>query len=361
MHNRTLLIARMPVVAGVLLALLLFTACTAIMTPAAPAADAPVADTPAAADAGGSLVVYSGRNENLVGPLLEQYQTEKGIDVEVRYGSTAEMAATILEEGANSPADVFFGQDAGALGALSKAGRCAALPESITGQVDPRFASPEGTWVGVSGRARVLVYNTNTVTPDELPASMFDLTLPEWKGRIGWAPTNASFQSFVTAIRLLKGEDVARQWLVDMIANDVQTFSDNTPIVEAVGRGEIDAGLVNHYYLFRFLAEDPNFPVAAYHFPGSDPASMINVAGACVLDTAPHADAALEFVTFLLSQEAQQYFADNTYEYPLAGEDVQTDERLIPLADIQAPDLDLSDIDDLQGTLTLLQEVGALQ
>ncbi len=348
----------MPVIAGILAALLIFTGCTAIMAPT-PAADAPAED--AAAAAAGALLVYSGRNENLVGPLLEQYKAESGVNVEVRYGSTAEMAATILEEGANSPADVFFGQDAGALGALSKAGRCAVLPESVTGQVDPAFASPDGHWVGVSGRARVLVYNTETVSPDELPASVFDLTAPEWEGRVGWAPTNASLQAFVTAMRLLEGDDVTRQWLEDMLANNVQTFPENTAIVEAVGRGEVDAGLVNHYYLFRFLAEDPDFPVAEYHFPGGDPGSMINVAGACILDTAPHADAALEFVNFLLSQEAQQYFADSTYEYPLAGDSVQVNERLIPLADVQAPEIDLSDIDDLQGTLDLLQQVGALQ
>lgn len=324
----------------------------------APTTDEPTTD--AAEGDAGSLVVYSGRNENLVGPLIEQYEAQSGVDVEVRYGDTAEMAAVILEEGQNSPADVFYGQDAGALGALSNAGRCVALPEEVTSAVDPRFASPEETWVGTSGRARVLVYNTEELTEADLPTSVFDLTDEEWRGRIGWAPTNGSFQAFVTAMRVLEGEDATRQWLEDMIANDVQVYSSNTPIVEATGAGEISAGLVNHYYLYRFLAEDPDFTAANYYFPGGDPGSMVNVAGACAIDTG-NQEAAIDFISYLLSDEGQQYFADETNEYPLTSAEIATNPQLKPLAEIEAPDIDLSNLEDLQGTLELLQTTGALQ
>jgi len=315
------------------------------------------AETDATVD---TLTVYSGRNENLVGPLLEQYAAQSGVDVEVRYGGTAEMAAVILEEGQNSPADVFYGQDAGALGALAEAGRCVELPETITGQVDPRFVSPAGEWVGASGRARVLVYNTEELSAADLPESVFDLTADEWQGRIGWAPTNGSFQAFVTAMRVNEGEEATRQWLAEMVANDVQVYSANTPIVEAVGAGEVVAGLVNHYYLYRFLAEDPDFPADNYFFGGGDPGAMINVAGACAIDTG-NQEAALAFIEYLLSDEAQQYFADETNEYPLTNADIEIDPRLQPLDEIDSPEFDLSDIDDLQGTLDLLQETGALQ
>ncbi len=336
-----------------LLVLPLLAACQALP------ATAPAAEQ--AADAGDSLLVYSGRNENLVGPLLEQYATTRGVAVEVRYGDTAEMAATILEEGQNSPADVFFGQDAGALGALAQAGRCQALPAEILDQVDDRFVSPEGLWTGVSGRARTLVYNTDMLSEGDLPASVFDLTNEEWTGRVGWAPTNGSFQAFVTAMRLNAGEDATQAWLEGMIANDAQVFPSNSAIVEAVGRGEVEAGLVNHYYLFRFLAEDPNFPAANYYFPTGDLGAMINVAGACIIDTSDNETEAIALLNFLLSPEAQQYFANETNEYPLAGGDgVTLNPAIQPLDEIDTPSLDLSSLDDLQGTLLLLQESGAL-
>ncbi len=194
MSTKTLVVAFLAV-----LVLPLLAACQALP------ATAPAAEQAAAA--GDSLLVYSGRNENLVGPLLEQYAETRDVAVEVRYGDTAEMAATILEEGQNSPADVFFGQDAGALGALAQAGRCQALPAEILDQVDDRFVSPEGLWTGVSGRARTLVYNTDMLGEEDLPASVFDLTNEEWAGRVGWAPTNGSFQAFVSAMRLNAGED----------------------------------------------------------------------------------------------------------------------------------------------------------
>ncbi|RMF77983.1 MAG: iron ABC transporter substrate-binding protein [Chloroflexi bacterium] len=308
----------------------------------------------------GTLVVYSGRGEELIGPILEQFEEETGIEVEVRYGGTAELAAVILEEGDNSPADVFIAQDAGALGALAKAGVLATLPEDIVMQVPEAFRSPDDVWVGLSGRARVLVYNPELVSEDELPASILDLTAPEWKGRVGWAPTNGSLQANVTAMRVLLGDEATEAWLRGMIENDAQVFPSNTPIVQAVLNGEIEVGLVNHYYLFRFLAEDPDAPGALYFFPGGDPGSLVNVAGAGILNVSDDAELGQQLIRFLLSETGQQYFADETFEYPLVGDDIAIVDGLIPLEDIEAPDIDLTDLDDLQGTLDLLDESGAL-
>jgi iron(III) transport system substrate-binding protein len=279
----------------------------------------------------------------------------------VRYGGTAEMAATILEEGANSPADLFFAQDAGALGALALAGRLAPLPQELLDQVDPRFRSNDGDWVGITGRARTLVFNTDNVPADELPASVDELTDPKWQGRVGWAPTNGSFQAFVTALRLLEGEDAARAWLEGMIANDVQTYENNTSIVAAVGAGEIDLGLVNHYYIYQFLKEQgEEFPARNHFFPTPGAGSIVNIAGVGILEGAANREAAESLAAYLLSDEAQQYFATETVEYPLAG-NVPIDPSLKPLAELAVPELDLSSLEDLQGTLSLLQETGAIQ
>jgi iron(III) transport system substrate-binding protein len=306
-----------------------------------------------------ALVVYSGRTEELVGPVIERFEEETGVDVEVRYGDTAEMANIILTEGENSPADVFFAQDAGALGALAEEGRLAELPDDVLDAVDDRFRSPDGEWVGISGRSRVVVYNTDNVTEDELPDTIFGFTEPEWSGRIGWAPTNGSFQAFVTALRTIEGEDRAREWLEGIQANDPSVYEGNNPALEAVISGEIDVAFVNHYYLMQRLAEEPDVPAANYFLTDGDPGALVNVAGVGILTAADDTEGARTLVEFLLSEEAQAYFAEETKEYPLI-EGVEPDPALPPLSEIGTPEIDLSDLSDLEGTLELLQEVGVL-
>lgn len=307
----------------------------------------------------GVLTIYSGRSKELVDPLLQRFAEERGVDIEIRYGQTAEMAATIIEEGDNSPADVFYAQDAGALGALADAGRLATLTDELLDTVPAGFRSPDGLWVGTSGRARTLAYNPELVDESELPDSVLDLTDPEWNGRIAWAPPNGSFQAFVTGLRVLEGDERAREWLEGIIANDPEEYPANIPIVDAVGEGQIEVGLVNHYYTPRLTAEDPELVVRNYFFPGGDPGGLINVAGAGVLESGDDPDLAVEFVEFLLAESSQEYFATETFEYPLV-DGVDPHESLPPLASLEPPEIDLSDLDDLRGTLRMLEEVGAL-
>jgi iron(III) transport system substrate-binding protein len=323
-----------------------------------PNAPATGAETPSPNDH--TVVVYSGRNEELIGPLIEQFEAATGIRAQVRYGDTAELAAQILTEGRNSPADVYFAQDAGALGALAREQMLAELPPSTLERVEERFRSPDGVWVGISGRARVVAFNTDRIDESELPDTIFGFTDPEWQGRIGWAPTNGSFQSFVTALRVLEGDDRAREWLEGIEANDPKVYEGNTPALEAVGAGEVDVAFINHYYLMRKLAETGgDFPVANHYLTGDDPGALINVAGAGILRTASNTTAAQVFVDFLLSEEAQVYFAESTYEYPLAA-GIEAAPDLPPLAEIATPEIDLSDLADLEGTLELLRDAGVL-
>jgi iron(III) transport system substrate-binding protein len=308
-----------------------------------------------------SLTLYSGRSEELVGPLVEQFEEKTGIDVEARYGDTAALASTLIEEGDRSPADVFWAQDAGALGAVAGENRFAPLPRALLDRVPARYRSADGLWVGTSGRARVLVYNKEKVSRDDLPASVLDLTDGRWRGRVGWAPTNGSFQAFVTALRVLRGDDKARAWLQGMERNETREYESNSPIVQAVASGEIDAGLVNHYYLLELSEEDPGIAdrAANHFFRRGDPGNLINVAGVGILEQAPHEDAARRFVEFLLSRTGEQYFDEETIEYPLQ-EGAEPDPELPPLDEIGGPDIDLSDLSDLQGTLELLRETGVL-
>ncbi|MEX2431233.1 MAG: iron ABC transporter substrate-binding protein [Dehalococcoidia bacterium] len=307
------------------------------------------------------LVVYSGRTDSLVRPILDEFAADTGIDIEVRYDSSAAVATLLLEEGENSRADVVFLQDAGALGALAGAEMLDQLPQELLDRVDSRFRSPAGEWAGTSGRARTVVYNTQLVDPEtDLPDSVLGFTDPRWRGRVGWAPLNASFQAFVTAMRVSLGEEETRQWLEGMRDNDTRFYPNNITIVEAAGRAEILAGLVNHYYLYQFLVEQGESFGARNHYIGDgDIGALINVAGVGILSNSNNKDAAEQFVDYLLSAEAQHYFAEETSEYPLI-EGVEPIGGLPPLESLDPPDIDLSDLDDLEGTLALLRDVGVL-
>ena len=314
-----------------------------------------VSEAQAMAQGPGSLVVYSGRSESLVAPVIQQFREATGIDVQVKYGSTSQIAATILEEGDNSPADVFWAQDPGALGALRSLFR--PVPSDVALAVPEWARAYDGSWVGITGRARVIIYNTD-LDESELPASVQELTDPKWKGRIGWPPTNASFRIMVTAMRHIWGEDETKAWLEGMVANDVQVFPKNTPIVAAAGVGEVDVGLVNHYYLHRFLAEHgDDFGARNLFLKDGGPGSLIMVAGAGILATAQNSDNADKFVRFLVSQVAQQYFAGSIYEYPLV-EGIKKSRLLPALDELNGPDIDFALLDDLAGTEALLRETG---
>ncbi len=308
-----------------------------------------------------TLTVYSGRTRSLVHPLLESFSEETGIDVRVKYASSAAIAATILEEGDNTPADVVFLQDPGSLGALSGAGVLRRLPDSLLERVDPKFRSRSGEWVGTSGRARTVVYNTAAIDPArDLPKSIMDFTDPAWKGRLGWAPPNGSFQAFVTSMRVTLGEDTTRRWLEGIKANDARSYPNNISTVAAAARGEIDAGFVNHYYLARFLEEEgPGFGARNHFLGGGDPGALVLVAGAGILKASANTSVAERFMEYLLSESAQRYFAAETKEYPLSA-GVAPEGELPSLSALDPPDVDLSNLSDLQGTLALMRDVGIL-
>jgi len=322
-----------------------------------------VATAVTAAGCGGSddtLTVYSGREEELVAPLFDMFTAETGIDVQVRYGDSAELAATIAEEGDNSPADVFFAQDPGSLGSVDA--QLETLPQEILDRVDPRFRDAEGRWTGTSGRSRVIVYNTDALAEDEVPDSVFDLIDPKWDGRIGIAPTNASFQAFVTAMRLSEGDEATRTWLEDLKDLSPKEYEKNTPVVEAAAAGEIELGLVNHYYLYLVREEQPDAPIENHFLAPGDPGSLVSVAGAAVLASSDQSEDAERFVAFLLSDEAQRFYVDEAEEaeYPLI-DGIEAKAGLPPLSSLQGPDVDLTSFGaEHEATIELLRETGYL-
>lgn len=304
-----------------------------------------------------ALTIYSGRDEALVGPLLEEFSEEAGVDVDVRYGDSGDLALLITEEGENSPADVFFSQSPGAVEFVATQDLLESIPAEDAAGVDARFIDEEGQWVGITARQRVLVYNSELVSESDLPDSVLDLTRPEYEGRVGLAPPNASFQDFVTAMRHSLGEDAARSWLEGMAENDSPTFPDNNSIVDAVARGEIEMGLVNHYYNYRYLAEDPGAPSRNYIFPDGDIGALVIEASAAVVAGTERREEAFRFIRFLLERSSQEYFAENTFEYPLV-EGVDASQELPPLGSLDVPEVNVRDLGDLQETVELIESSG---
>ena len=314
-----------------------------------------VTDTTSGGGENGELVVYSGRNENLVRPVIEQFEEQSGIAVEVRYADTSELTATLLEEGDASPADVFFSQDAGALAALEAAGLLAELPAPLIEPVDPRFRDPEARWTGITGRARTIVYNPEELASDELPESILEVADPKWEGRVGVAPTNASFVSHVSALVEDLGEARVKEFLTELDANDPKIYDSNGLVVKAVDAGEVDLGLVNHYYALNEKQENPEANVAnAYPQEGA----FVNLAGVGIIDGAENRTQAEEFVEFLLSEEGQEFFRAETNEYPLV-DGAGGPEGQPQLEELETIDVPLDQLGkDLERSATLIKEAG---
>jgi iron(III) transport system substrate-binding protein len=310
-----------------------------------------------------TLTIYSGRDERLVKPIMDRFTRETGIQLNVRYAPSTTLATALVEEGRNSPADVFWSQEPGTLGLVAARGLLARLPQATVGKVPPRFSTRSRRWVGTSARSRVLVYNTRELATSQLPASVWGLVNPRWKGKIGIAPTNASFQAFLGATIHLYGEARVRSWLRGLEANDVRLYPNNTSIVQAVGRGDVLVGLVNHYYLYNVLADTPTLPVANHWFRDGDPGNLVLAAGAGVVASTKKPAEAQRFVDFLLSKWAQRYIArgPGAAEYPLI-KGVPRRPGLPPLASIKGPKYPLGRLAvDLAPAVRLLLEEGFIK
>ncbi len=310
-----------------------------------------------------SLTIYSGREQALVKPIMDRFTRATGIELNVRYASSAALATALVEEGGNSPADVYWSQEPGTLGLVGARGLLARLPQATVGKVPSRFSTPSRRWVGTSGRSRVLVYNTNELQTSELPASVWGLTNPTWKGKIGVAPTNASFQAFLGATINLFGEERVRAWLEGLKANDVRFYPNNTTVVQAVGRGDVEVGLVNHYYLYNLLADNPSLPVRNHWFRDGDPGNLVLAAGVGIVASSQKSPAAQRFVEFLLSKTGQRLIArgPGAAEYPLV-KGVPRRPGLRPLTSIKGPKYNLGRLAaDLAPAVRLLLEEGYIR
>jgi iron(III) transport system substrate-binding protein len=304
------------------------------------------------------LYILSGRTKNLIGPLLDKFAEESGIKIDVRYGDSADLALRTEGEGDRTKADVFISQSPGAVGFLDSKDLLGTLPDDVIAKVPEGDAAADSSWVGLSGRVRTLVYNTDLIDPADLPDSVLDLADPQYDGQVAVAPTNGSFQDFVTVLRTHVGEEEAGDFLTALADGGAPTFENNTAIVEAVGRGEVPMGLVNHYYVFVAKDQDPDLPVENHFFPEGDYGSTLLVTAASIIKGTDKSDEAEQFVEFLLSEEAQKYFAEQTFEYPLAA-GAQPNPVLPKFDELPITRVDLGELGGgLQATADLIEKSG---
>lgn len=300
-----------------------------------------------------SITVYAGRSQNLIGPLLERFTEDTGIDVEVRYGGSTDLALLLQEEGERTPADVFISRSPGPIGFLAERGLLAELDDDVLGLAP---SSPSGYWVALTGRQRVLVYNKELFDPADLPTSVYELTEEKWLGRVAFAPTNGSFQDFFTLFRLSDGDDVALAWLTALHEGGAPVYPNNVSIVQAVARGEVELGLVNHYYNLRIKVEDPSTPSENHRFADGDPGG-VTIATAIGATASGDKDVAQKLIRFLTGKVAQEYFGQANFEYPLAtGVELEG-------INAQPPGfIDLGEFDrlgtSLERTIELIREAG---
>jgi iron(III) transport system substrate-binding protein len=340
-----------------LLATLLFVATTAVGGCGFDTSDSPQGSAEPETE---GITLYSGRIPAAIGGAVDSYEAEADRDVQVRYAETADLAATLVEEDDASPADAFFAQEPGAIGAVADSGLLAELPASILELVPARYRDPEGRWVGVTGRARVIAYNRDAVRRAELPRSPFALTAPRWQGRVGWSPASSSMQEYVSALRTRYGDERTRAWLEAMVDNGAVSYPNNVTIRDAIADGEIDLGLINHYYVAQAIgAEGDDYPVEV-HFPPGGLGSLMLLTSVGVLESSDRKPEAFDFVRSLLGRPSQGFFTSSSKEYPLAKAAEPDPSLSVPLAEIPSPGGNLVDLSELQATIELMQESGAL-
>ena len=310
---------------------------------------------------GREVVLYSGRTENLIEPVLDAFACETGIDVAVRWGASTDLALLLAEEGNLTAADLFLSRSPGPVGFLESRGLLSVIDPDVLSLVTEENRSAASRWVGITGRKRVLVYNIDSVGADELPESVFDLTDERYGGRVAIPATNGSFVDWFTVFRDLYGTDTATQWLQDMVANDARYYPNNRSIVEASGRGEIDMGLVNHYYQYQQAAAAGDSHRAANHdLADEDIGSLLIITAATVTASSDDTDEAGELIAYMLSPAAQRYFSQETFEYPLAA-GVPPADVLPPLSALEVGSVDFDALGGgFEETVAIIEASGIL-
>ena len=308
------------------------------------------------------LIVYSGRAERLIKPVLDAFQSETGIRVQMLTGKSTQLINRLQAEGPRTPADVFITNDAGTLERARELHLLQSLTlPGIEKSIPATFRAPDNSWIGLSGRVWVVVYNTKKVNPSQIH-SLLDLADPKWKGKIAIPQAGSEYlQTGVSVIRAIKGDKATKQFLRGIKANAGNSvYGKNRQIVDAVARGEVSLGIVNHYYIYRHLAKHPDAPIALLLTDQADQGIglIMNASGIGVTAHSSHVDSAKRLVQFLIAPKGQKMFADLNKEYPL-NPSVKADSTLPQRETFQVAAVPLTRLAELRDpTMTVIEDIG---
>lgn len=317
----------------------------------------PGLSTPSRAD-GGRLALYNGQHRPPVEALVAAFTKATGIDVAIRHGNSAQLASQIAEEGASSPADVFWSEESPSLAATAKKGLLAPLDAATLQQVPSVWSAKDGSWIGATARCRVVVYNKSQIEPSALPASVLDFADPKWKGKVAFAPNSGAFQQQIMAVAILKGRDAALVWLKGL-RDYGEVYNSDSAAVEAVEGGDLPVALSNNYYWYALAREigENDMNSAIFNIGHGDPGTLITVSGAGVLKSSKNAAAAQRFVAFMVSEEGQKTIVEAIAEYPLRP-GVTSPFPLLPFDQLGAAPVTPDQLGDAEDALALLREAG---
>jgi iron(III) transport system substrate-binding protein len=309
---------------------------------------------------GGTLTLYNAQHESLTQAWVDDFTAKTGITVNIRSGKDFELANLLVQEGSSSPADVFITENSPAMVVVQKAGLFAPIAPATLAQVPSQFASPDGSWLGMAARSTVLVYNKDKLASGSLPTSIMDLADPAWKGKVGIASAGADFQAIVSAVLSTKGEAATKDWLKGLKSN-AKVYQGNGAVMKAVNSGEIDAGVIYHYYWFKDQAESGanSNNTSLLFFQNEDPGAFVSVSGAGVVKSSKHPAEAQKLVEYLTGKDGQKVLADSdALEYTI-GSDVPANSKLKPFSELDPPNVDLSTLNGPK-TIELMQDAGLL-
>jgi len=314
----------------------------------------------AGSGSGGAIVVYNAQHEDLVQEMVAGFTKATGIAVTLRNGDDAELGNQLVQEGKASPADVFLTENSPSMALVDRAGLFTKISASTTANVPAAYRPSTGDWTGWAARATVFAYNPAKVQASALPASILDLAEPKWKGRVGIAAGGADFQAIVSAVLSIEGQDKTKAWL-DGLKTNAKVYQGNTAIMKAVDAGEVDSGVIYHYYWAKDRAESGanSKNVQLLYFGKQDPGAFLSDSGAGVLASSKHQADAQKFVDYLTSKAGQQILAKSAaLEYAIAS-GVAPNVALKPIADLQAPTVDPASLNSAT-VVTMMQQAGLI-
>ncbi|WP_148243946.1 iron ABC transporter substrate-binding protein [Enterobacter asburiae] len=313
-----------------------------------------------AADNNEGIVVYNAQHENLVKSWVDGFTKETGIKVTLRNGDDSELGNQLVQEGSASPADVFLTENSPSMVLVDNANLFAPLDADTLKQVPAEYRPAHGRWIGIAARSTVFVYNPEKLNEQQLPKSLMDLAKPEWKGRWAASPSGADFQAIVSAMLALKGEKATLEWLKAMIANFV-AYKGNSTVMKAVNAGQIDGGVIYHYYRFvdQSKTGENSKNTQLYYFKHQDPGAFVSLSGGGVLASSKHKAQAQAFIKYITGKEGQESLrTNNAFEYAV-GVNAASNPKLLPLKDLDAPKVEPSTLNSKK-VIELMTQAGLL-